>query len=105
MTKLCYVIDKFVVNVACGIVGSDALMCTSAHVILSLAKYLMNNKAEFLTKYNKEYKYQSYIKHNIYYHANSTVITVGAFNHILNNEKGETIIIRNNGYLIKKPIE
>ena len=53
----------------------------------------------------RECKYQSYIKHNIYYHANDSVITVGVFNHILNNEKGEIIIIRNNGYLINKPIE
>ena len=57
MTKLCYVIDKFVVNVACGIVASDALRCTSAPVILSLAKYLINNKAEFLTKCKKEHKF------------------------------------------------
>lgn len=57
MTKLCYVIDKFVVNVACGIAASDALRCTGAHVILSLAKYLMNNKAKILTKYKKEHKF------------------------------------------------
>lgn len=63
MTKLCYVIDKFVVNVACGIVASDALRCTSAPVILSLAKYLINNKAEFLTKCKKEHKFKSHIKH------------------------------------------
>ena len=57
MTKLCYVIDKFVVNVACGIVTSDTLRCTSAPVILSLAKYLINNKAKFLTKCKKEHKF------------------------------------------------
>ena len=54
---------SFVVNIACGIVGSDALGCTGAPVILSLAKYLMNDKAEFLTKYNKERKFKSHIKH------------------------------------------
>ena len=32
-------------------------------------------------------------------------IPIGVFNHLLNNKKGEIIIIRNNGYLIKKPIE
>ena len=53
MTKLCYVIDKFVVNVACGIVASDALRCTGAPVILSLAKYLINNKAESLPNVRK----------------------------------------------------
>lgn len=63
MTKLCYVIDKFVVNVACDIVGSNALRCTSAPVILSLAKYLINNKAEFLTRCKKEHKFKSHIKH------------------------------------------
>lgn len=57
MTNLCYVIDKFVVNVACDIVGSNALRCTSAPVILSLAKYLINNKAKILTKYKKEHKF------------------------------------------------
>ena len=63
MTKLCYVIDKFVVNVACGIAASDALRCTGAPVILSLAKYLINNKAEFLTNCKKEHKFKSHIKH------------------------------------------
>lgn len=56
MTKLCYVIDKFVVNVVCGIVANDALRCTGAPVILSLAKYLINNKAEFLTKFLKSHQ-------------------------------------------------
>lgn len=46
-----------VVNVACDIVASDALMCTSAPVILSLAKYLINDKAEFLIKCKKEHKF------------------------------------------------
>ena len=99
MTTLCYLIDKFVVNVACDIVASDALRCTSAPVILSLAKYLMNNKAEFLTKYNKEHKsLKSHQQHekstnikvilNIIFIIMLMVqgIPVGVFNHLLNNK-------------------
>ena len=54
---------SFVVNVACDIVGSNALRCTGAPGILSLAKYLINNKAEFLTRCKKEHKFKSHIKH------------------------------------------
>lgn len=63
MTKLCYVIDKFCSERHMWRRGSDALRCTGAPVILSLAKYLINNKAEFLTKCKKEHKFKSHIKH------------------------------------------